>query len=90
MASTSASPNFGNDVSEPPNEENSLNISLESDHLDPEQKAAHEADTLPMDGAQAPQPKPQTKWSAIAGRGKDLLSPILVKVGLSILLFYSA
>ena len=41
-------------------EENNLNISLESDHLDPEQKAAHEADTLPMDGPQAPQTKPQT------------------------------
>ena len=90
MASTSASPNFENDVSEPANEENNLNISMESDHLDPEQKAAHEADTLPMDGAQAPQTKPQTKWSAIAGKGKDLLSPILVKVGLSILRFYCA
>ena len=38
-------------------DENNLNISLESDHLDPEQKAAHEADTLPMDGPQAPHPK---------------------------------
>lgn len=27
-----------------------LNISIESDHLDPAQRAAHEADTLPMDG----------------------------------------
>lgn len=29
------------------------NISMESDHLDPEEKAAHEADTLPMDGVGA-------------------------------------
>ena len=29
-----------------------LNISMESEHLDPAEKAAHEADTLPMDAEQ--------------------------------------
>ena len=62
-------------------DENNLNISLESDHLDPEQKAAHEADTLPMDGPQAPHPKTNDKWSEITQRCKGCLSPILVKAG---------
>merc|ERR1711974_290431 len=58
---------------------NNLNISMESDHLDPEQKAAHEADILPMDGPQAPALKPNDKWSVISKRCKGYLSPILVK-----------
>ena len=45
------------------NEEIYLNISLESDHLDPEQKAAHEADTLPMDCPQAPPSKEYNKYT---------------------------
>lgn len=38
-----------------------LNISMESDRLDPEVKAAHEADTLPMDGPAPPQAPLQKK-----------------------------
>ena len=62
------------------NEEINLNISLESDHLDPEQKAAHEADTLPMDGSQAPPAKECNKWTEIAKQCRNYISPILVKV----------
>ena len=62
------------------NEEINLNISLESDHLDPEQKAAHEADTLPMDGPQAPPAKECNKWTEIAKQCRNYISPILVKV----------
>ena len=62
-------------------DENNLNISMESDHLDPEQKAAHEADTLPMDGPQAPPTKTNDKWSVMSKRCKGYLSPILVKAG---------
>ena len=62
------------------NEEINLNISLESDHLDPEQKAAHEADTLPMDGPQAPPAKECNKWTEIAKQCRNYVSPILVKV----------
>ena len=65
------------------NEEINLNISLESDHLDPEQKAAHEADTLPMDGPQAPPAKECNKWTEIAKQCRNYISPILVKVNLS-------
>ena len=61
-------------------DENNLNISLESDHLDPDQKAAHEADTLPMDGPQPPQTKQHNKWSAMSDQCKTHLSPILLKV----------
>ena len=61
------------------NEEINLNISLESDHLDPEQKAAHEADTLPMDGPQAPPSKEYNKWSAIAKGCRNHISPVLLK-----------
>jgi hypothetical protein len=39
-----------------------LNLSMESDHLDPELKAASEADTLPMDGkANLPESVQQTR-----------------------------
>ena len=62
------------------NEEINLNISLESDHLDPEQKAAHEADTLPMDGPQAPPAKECNKWTEIAKQCRNYISPILIKV----------
>ena len=62
------------------NEEINLNISLESDHLDPDQKAAHEADTLPMDGPQAPPAKECNKWTEIAKHCRNYISPILVKV----------
>ena len=62
------------------NEEINLNISLESDHLDPEQKAAHEADTLPMDGPQAPPARECNKWTEIAKQCRNYISPILVKV----------
>ena len=62
-------------------DENNLNISMESDHLDPEQKAAHDADTLPMDGPQAPVTKPNDKWSVMSKRCKGYLSPILAKAG---------
>ena len=63
------------------NEEINLNISLESDHLDPEQKAAHEADTLPMDGPQAPPSKECSKWSVMVKGCRDHISPVLLKVG---------
>ena len=69
-------------------DENNLNISMESDHLDPEQKAAHEADTLPMDGPQAPALKPNDKWSVMSKRCKGYLSPILVKVGFRYIIKY--
>ena len=81
MASLTAAINLDKDGVELQTEENNLNISLESDHLDPDQKAAHEADTLPMDGPQTVKTEQQNKWSAIAGRCRDHLSPILVKAG---------
>ena len=81
MASTVPSDIPRKDGADCQNEESNLNISLESDHLDPEQREAHEADTLPMDGPQAPQIKQHNKWSAVAERCRSKLSPILVKAG---------
>jgi hypothetical protein len=49
---SSSTNSSGSDVD--PEGVNPLNISLESDHLNAEEKAAHEADTLPMDGAPPP------------------------------------
>ena len=42
-----------------PDEDGYLDVSLESEQLDPEQKAAHEADTLPMDAPNSATAKPQ-------------------------------
>ena len=81
MASSTVVINNDKDSLELQNEENRLNISLESDHLDPEQKAAHEADTLPMDAPQVSQTKQQNKLSSMLGQYKDYLSPMLVKAG---------
>ena len=68
MASATSSNNKDTDDAQSGNEENQLNISLESDHLDADQKAAHEADTFPMDGPQVAQPNQPNKLSAFAGR----------------------
>ena len=80
MASNTSTMNTSKNELDIRNEEITLNISLESDHLDPEQKAAHEADTLPMDGPQAPPSKECNKWSEIANKFRNHISPILVKV----------
>ena len=79
MASTTSDNNLNKRNEVPQAEESYLNVSLESDHLDPDQKAAHEADTLPMDGHQAPQTKQPSLWSAITERFLTHISPIMTK-----------
>ena len=79
MASITSDNNLNKSREVPQTEESYLNVSLESDHLDPDQKAAHEADTLPMDGPQAPQRKQPSLCSAIKERLLTHISPIMSK-----------
>ncbi len=44
---------------------NGDNVSVESEHLDPEEKAATEADTLPMDGKDNPAPTKSKRYAVI-------------------------
>lgn len=58
-----------------------LNVSMESDQLDPEQKAASEADTLPMDGRAPPPTQVKTKSSWFSWWTKsfrEVMGPFLV------------
>ena len=62
-------------------DEPNLNLSMESENLNPAEKAAHEADTLPMDGPAPPQPPETTKDKSrrLLDRAVQLSQPVMAR-----------